>query len=177
MTTTTRVQVKKAEIMTETNNAESSTVATPAVKAATKKAAVKKVAGKPAPTATTKAATKKAVKKAVAKKVTPKADRVIVKPEGLRNPQVVILRLLKNNPNGLTRASIAEKLAAEQQSANLSEMIGSPDSEPNKYTTTLCERKYVRLEVQEQGKPLVIATASGLKALEKAEKDLAAAAK
>lgn len=106
-------------------------------------------------------------------KAAPKAEKVpakkteakeFVKPDHLRKPQVRILEILAKNPAGMTRTDISQTLQITNEGTNLSEMIGSVGGEPNKYTTTLIERKMVKYSVQEEG-TLVVITAAGQAAL------------
>lgn len=138
---------------------ETTVQASAPVEAATKKVAVKKV--------------NPAAKKAAIKKVSTNPSKngsTRTKPEALRGPQVAILKILKKKTNGINRKDLGELLKKDGKAANLSEMIGTDEGTGNPYTTTLLERKMVRLEVQESGPTLVLITATGLKGLEKTEK-------
>lgn len=106
----------------------------------------------------------------------PAKDRPIIRGEKtedgrrktLRNPQIELLTALSKSKTGsLNRKQLAEKCPG----VGLSEHLGSIYGEPNKYTVSLIEHKYVKQEQHDvDGKDVMIytITASGKKALEKA---------
>lgn len=146
--------------MSPTINNESSTAVETPVATKTKAKAKKAPAKKEATVKSKKAAPAKAKKAA-------SGDRP--KPDYLRNPQIEILRVLKKK--GLSRAQILEKLT---KAVSLSEMLGSPNGEPNRYTKTLCEWKYVKMETHDidgRDTDVFSLTAAGKAALEKIEKE------
>jgi hypothetical protein len=79
----------------------------------------------------------------------------------LRNPQIEILKLLAANPNGLSRKTLAEKVKT-----SITEMVGSLDGHPNKYTVTLVEQKMAKQEEVEGEGIWVTITPAGKKAVE-----------
>lgn len=143
------------------------------------KTEVKKAPAKKPAAPVKKAPAKKAeapAKKAPAKKAAPakkekaaKKGDAPAKPDYLRNPQIEILKALRKK-NG-TRKQLAEKLP---NTVSMSEMLGSPDGEGNKYTKTLCEWGYVKGEIHDvDGRDTMVfsLTPKGKTALEKAEKE------
>lgn len=125
------------------------------------KAAKKKPAAKKAPA--------KAAKKTAVKPAAKKAE----KKDGLRLPQVRILKALAKNSKGLTRSQISEKAEVDPAMGNY---LGPSD--PAHYAAaskkygfpSLCTLGYVKaqLDKEESGKTIYHITASGSKALEKA---------
>lgn len=135
--------------------------------------AAKKKAAKKAPA---KKAAKKTAKAAKpAKKAAKKADKAPrARKEGLRNPQVRILKALSKGKS-LTRAEIAEKAPVDV--ATCVEYIGSHDdakriANDKKHFPSLLTLKYVKAEQHDEGGHDVVRyaiTAAGKAALAKAE--------
>lgn len=152
--------------MTEETTTTVTTEATP--KAAPKKAAKKTAKKAPAK----KAAAKKAPKKKAAKKAA-KTTGTRAKKEGLRKPQIRVLKALYKSTRGLNRAEISEK--GEVDLAMLNSYIGSHDDKVRaKNDKLVCPSLltlgYVKHAAQEgEGRGAYYAiTANGKKAYEAA---------